>query len=350
VEFCDIEPAELEGCLYDYKDRDAILHLFKVACGLDSMILGENQVLGQLKDAYAAACDAHCNGRMLNRLAHAAFREGKAVRTKTGLNEGSLSVSYTACDLAARDSGDLSERKLFVIGAGETGELTARSMRKRGVSKIVVANRTDGRSAELALSLGCESIALDKLTLGLSEADIVVSCTSSKGRIVTERMVSDALKIRSSDAPLILIDLAMPRDIEQNCGQLENVLLYNIDDLQSMVSESAEKRQAEYEKALGIVHEAVDKFEEWQNTLPAVPTIRDLQTRFEQIRQDELQRMSSRLSAEEMSIADELTAAIVKRISNLAISNMKAVSFEPGAQEFLDSVRRLFDLREGDES
>ena len=346
VDFRDLDLSELEPVLYSFEKNEAVAHLFKVACGLDSMVIGENQILRQVRDAYSAACDAECNGHFLNRLAYATFRVGKEVRTRTALNEGSLSVSYAACDLATNVFTDLAKTRVLVIGAGETGELTARNMKKRGVSNMVVANRTKERAETLASKLECTVLPMDRLQHGLSEADIVVSCTAGSEYVVTRRMVDDALSMREDGSPLFLVDLAVPRDIDESAGELDKVHLYNIDDLQDIISTNGAKRQVERRKALLVVERCVKQFDRWRRTLAATPTICEMKDLFEQIRMDEQTRHEGQMTSKELTAADHVAKAVVKRITGMAIGNIKAASGEPGADIFLNAVRRLFDLRE----
>ncbi len=348
VDFRKLDLSELEPSLYCFEKDEAVAHLFKVACGLDSMVIGENQILRQVRNAYSAACDAESNGHFLNRLAYATFRVGKEVRTRTALNEGSLSVSYAACDLASNVFTDLAKTKVLVIGAGETGELTARNMRKRGVSEMLVANRTKERAETLASKLKCAVLPMNRLQHGLSEADIVVSCTAGSEYVVTHSMVDDALSRRKNGLPLFLIDLAVPRDIDESAGELDKVHLYNIDDLQEIISTNGAKRQAERRKALLIVERCVKQFDRWRRTLAATPTICEMKDLFEQIRRDEQTRHAGQMTSKELTAADQMTKAVVKRITGLAIGNIKAASGEPGADTFLSAVRRLFDLRKED--
>jgi len=348
LDFRNLHITEIESSLYHFEENEAVAHLFKVTCGLDAMVLGENQIITQVREAYSAACDVRCNGYLLNRLAHAAFRVGKEVRTKTALNEGSLSVSYAACDLAGKVFGDLAGTHVLVIGAGATGELLARNMKKRGVEKMTVTNRTMERAETLATKLECRAIPMNDLELGLSEADIVVSCTSSPELVVTREIVGAALDQRRPATPLFLLDLAVPRDIEESTSDLDRVHLHNIDDLQQIVSVNSKKRLAEQKKALDIVEKAVKQFDRWRRTLVATPTIRDLQEMFEQVRTAELDQRVRQMTDAERTAADKVTAQVVDRIAKLAIANIKTATTEPGSEAFLDAVRRLFDLHENE--
>ncbi len=344
ADFHEMDLAQIEPCLYRFEGTEAVEHLFKVACGLDSMVLGENEILRQVRDAYSAACDARCTGSLLNRLAHATFKVGKEVRTKTRLNEGSLSVSYAACDLATKVFRDLTSTKVLVIGAGETGELTAFHMKKRGVRDMVVANRTVERAEALAARLACAVLPMSRLAQGLSRADIVVSCTAGAGYVVTRSMVVGALRNRSNGAPMFLIDLAVPRDVEESVGELDRVHLYNIDDLQEIVSANSSRRRAEQQKAVEIVDRAVKQFQKWRESLVATPTIRDIRELFEQVMREELDRHGRRLTSDQLRAAETVSNAVISRIAKLAIGNIKTASHEPDADDFLDVVRRLFDL------
>jgi len=346
IRYCAVAPDVLEQTLYHFEGNDAVAHLFKVAAGLDSMVLGENEILGQVRTAFAAACESECTGSFLNRMIHTALQVGKDVRTCTALNEGSLSVSHTACDLAEEHFGDLSNASVLVIGAGETGQQAARNMQARGVKKVIVTNRTLDRAAPLAQCFKCEILPFQHLDEGLQAADIVISCTSSPEPILTRQTVTSAMAKRAQSDPLMLIDLAVPRDIEESVAGIAGVALFNIDDLQSVVEANAEKRMAEAEKAHILVNKAAEKFADWQRTLIAVPTIRELQTLFSRIQKEELAKYSEQVTPEELQRIEKVSGAITRRIAQLAISRMKEASGRPNAQAFFESVQRLFDLED----
>lgn len=344
LDFHGLELSDIEPCLYQFDENEAVHHMFKVVCGLDSMVLGENQIIGQVREAYAAACDAGCSGHLLNRLAHMAFRVGKEVRTKTGLNEGSLSVSYAACDLAADLFGSLSDTTVLVVGTGETGDLVADNMKKRGVTDMMVTNRTRERAETLASKLECESVPLSDLHRSLRKADIVVCCTASPHCVLTSDMVAYAMKDKPGTRPMALIDLAVPRDVEASAGRIENVHLYNIDGLQRIVETNSAKRNIERKKAMRIVERSVKQFDRWRRTLVATPTICGVQSLFEQIRQDELNRYTRNMAEEDRERLDEVTDAIVSRIAKLAITNIRDTVVESDDSEFLENIQRLFGL------
>lgn len=344
VQYCGIAADVVQQSLYHLEGEEAVAHLFRVAAGLDSMVLGENEILGQVRTAFAAACEAECTGSFLSRMLHTALQVGKEVRTRTALNEGSLSVSHTACDLAQERFGRLSNAAVLVIGAGETGEQAARDMQARGVKQVTVTNRTLQRATPLAQCLCCEVLPFQHLETGLQNADIVISCTASEEPILTRKLVAEALNGRSESRHLLIVDLAVPRDVEQSVGTLPGIELFNIDDLQSVVQANIEKRRAEAVKALVLVEQASEKFAEWQKSLIAVPTIRDLQTLFNRIQKEELDRWANQVSPEEFERIKEVSAAITRRIAQLAISRMKEASAKPNAHGFIESVQRLFDL------
>ncbi|HNT35021.1 MAG TPA: glutamyl-tRNA reductase, partial [bacterium] len=231
-------------------------------------------------------------------------------------------------------------------GAGETGQQAARNMQARGVKKVIVTNRTLDRAAPLAQCFKCEILPFQHLDEGLQAADIVISCTSSPEPILTRQTVTSAMAKRAQSDPLMLIDLAVPRDIEESVAGIAGVALFNIDDLQSVVEANAEKRMAEAEKAHILVNKAAEKFADWQRTLIAVPTIRELQTLFSRIQKEELAKYSEQVTPEELQRIEKVSGAITRRIAQLAISRMKEASGRPNAQAFFESVQRLFDLED----
>ncbi len=344
LDFHGMTLPEIEPYLYYYEESDAVSHIFKVVCGLDSMVLGENQIIGQVRDAFSKACKSECTGYLMNRLAHAAFRVGKEVRTETTLNEGSLSVSYAACDLASNIFGSLSATRVLVVGAGETGELVARNMKKRGVENMTVTNRTRERAESLAAKLECNAIPFGDLYQGLLDTDIVVSCTASPHYVLRADTVARVMAERPPGESLFLIDLAVPRDIEENVGDIDGVYLHNIDDLREIVEKNSARRNEARIKAMKIVEYSVKQFNRWRQSLLATPTICGVQNALEQIRRDELARVACKISEEELARLDEVTSSIVSRISKVAIANIRNTVNQSEDPTFLENVRRLFGI------
>jgi glutamyl-tRNA reductase len=341
--------AELERCLYVLRERDAIRHLFRVASSLDSLVMGEPQILGQVKDAYRRAVEHRATGLLLNRLVHHAFRTAKRVRTETGIAGNAVSVSYAAVELAKKIFGGLQGKSILLVGAGEMAELAARHLLRQGVGRILVANRTAARAAELAGAFRGEAVAFEGLREALAEVDIVISSTGAPGFVVTAEMVSAALH-RRRNRLLFLIDIAVPRDIDPEAGEIDNVYLYNIDHLQGVVDANREVRRAEADRAEAVVAEEVERFEAWFNALAVVPTIVALRARMEGILQGEMEKSSSWLEglpAGDRSRVEQLVSTVVNKILHDPISGLKEESLERDELPYVAALRRLFRLGQG---
>jgi glutamyl-tRNA reductase len=342
----NLDAAELKRCLYVHRDREAVRHLFRVAASLDSLVMGEPQILGQVKEAYRRAVDHHATGVLLNRLVHHALRTAKRVRTETGIAGNAVSVSYAAVELAKKIFGGLQGKTILLVGAGEMSELAARHLLRQGVERILIANRTYARAEELAEAFQGTPVAFDRLPEVLPEVDIVIASTGAPGYVVTAEMVAAALR-RRRNRLLFLIDIAVPRDIDPAAGEIENVYLYNIDHLQDVVDANRETRLAEAKKAEGIVAEEVAVFEAWFNALAVVPTIVALRGKMEGIVRGELERSAhwlGGLSAEERSRIEGLAAAVVNKILHDPIAGLKEESIGKDELPYVAAVRRLFKL------
>src|SRR5205085_8124484 len=277
-----IRPTELLGNLYSLHGDEAVRHLFGVAAGLDSMIVGEAEIQGQVKRAYELALVEGTTGPVTNRLFRDALGAGKRARTETGIGRSRVSVSTVAVELAAQTLGELSERHVLVIGAGENGELTARALAARGVRTIFVANRRYDRAIGLASRFGGEAVRFDELPELLVRADIVVACTASPHQIVGREEL--ALVVEERDGrPLLLIDIAVPRDIDPGVRGLRGITLYDMDDLQHAVARNIGGREAEAATARALVEQEADRFEEWFSSLEVVPTVAALRERADEI-------------------------------------------------------------------
>ena len=271
----DIRPTELASVVYSPRNCDAARQLYRVTAGLDSMIVGEAEVQGQVKRAYEAALDAGTTGPMTNRLFGAALQAGKRARSETGIGRERVSVSTVAVDLARAVVGDLGSRSVVIIGAGETAELTAQALADQGVRTVFVANRHADRARSLAERFGGEVGSLDSLPTRLRDADIVVSSTSSPHPIVGAAELEVVMRARDG-RPLVLIDIAVPRDIEHACGEIEGVSVYDMDDLQTVVARNLRVREAERAKAEAVVEEEIQRFARWLAQLDVMPTITSL--------------------------------------------------------------------------
>jgi glutamyl-tRNA reductase len=342
----NLDPAELRRCLYVHRDLDAVRHLFRVTASLDSLVMGEPQILGQVKDAYRLAVDHRATGVLLNRLIHHAFRVAKRVRNETGIAGNAVSVSYAAVELAKKIFGDLRGKTILLVGAGEMSELAARHLLRQGVGRILIANRTRSRAEEMAVRFGGAAVEFDRFAEALPEVDIVITSTGAPGFILTEEMVGAALK-RRRNRLLFLIDIAVPRDIDPAAGEIENVYLYNIDNLQEVVDVNRETRRMEALKADEIVAAESAEFEAWFNALEVVPTIIALREKMEAIVKGEIERSSSwlrNLNEEDRRRVEVLTASVVNKILHDPMIGLKEESRERDALPFVAAVRRLFKL------
>ena len=349
-EFHELSRDQIRPHLYAQLNHDAARHLFRVSSGLDSLVVGEPQILGQIKEAYSVAASAHAAGPLLNKLFHWAFGVGKRVRSETALSEGAVSVSFAAVSLAKKIFGNLAGRRVLVIGAGEMGKLTAVHLKTQGVGSIVITSRTLATAQELAREVGGTVAPWDALPQTLLDADIVITVTGSAIPILTKAQVKMAMPA-SRTRPLFLIDIAVPRDVEPSAGEIEQVFLYTIDDLQAIVRENLEKRGAEVGRAEQIVEEEVQKFLTWQRSRKAVPTIVALRQRFETIRKSELERLEPKLAAlppEARARVDEVTRLLIEKLLLHPTEQLKNLGEPHQIGQYTEAINRLFALDDKD--
>jgi glutamyl-tRNA reductase len=321
AELAQVEPAELEPYLYRLQGLPTAVHLFRVAAGLDSLVPGEGEILGQVKTAY----ERGSTGPLLDRLFSHALHAGKKVRTDTAIAESPGTTSSAAAALAAQVFGDLGGSRIAIVGAGQIGTLAAGRLIKRGALLTFVANRTAARREELAEQLGGEPIPLDRLGEAIATADIIVSSTSSPELVLTSEDVAKALPARKG-RPLLLIDLAVPRDVEPTINELDDCYLYDIDDLEAVVQETLAGREEEFAKAEAIAVAEGERFRDWVASLDAVPLIKSVRARAEAIRRGELAKASARLaglSERELEAVDSLTSRIVNKLLHEPILELK---------------------------
>jgi glutamyl-tRNA reductase len=339
-----VERASLEQDTYWLTDAEAVRHLYRVASSLDSMVVGEGQILGQVREAYRAATEEHCAGQILNRLFHTSLRVGKKVRSETGIGDSSLSVPRVAVKLAEEVFGDLAGRQALVLGAGDMSELVVKHLKDRGVADLLIANRTPQRASLLAERVGGRAVAFDALVAELPEVDVVVSSTGSGEWVVQSETVAGALALRSE--PLFFIDIAVPRDIDPVVQTLERVYLYDIDDLQAVVERNAEGRQDAAEEGEAMISPAVLEFTGWLSTLHVVPLIQELRDGAEQIRRHELARALSRmeLSPEEAASVERMSYSLVNKLLHGPIQEIKARAEAGSPLESSEVRRRLMAL------
>ena len=350
-DFHGVARAELAQHIYAVEGLDAARHLFRVAAGLDSLVVGEPQILGQVKRAHTAATTARTAGPVLNRLFHSSFAVGKRVRTETALGSGAVSVSYAAVSLARKIFGDLDGRVVAVVGAGEMGKLTALHLKSQGVQHVTIVSRTVAHAARTAEAIGGASAApWDELDSVIESSDIVITATGAAAPILTKAHVEAVMRPRRN-RPLFLIDIAIPRDVEPAAGEIEQVFLYNIDDLQATVRENLSRRESEVARAEAIVSEEIEKFSLWLRSRGAVPTIVALRQRFENIRRAELDRLDFKLASlppEARARVDEVTHLIVEKLLLTPTEQLKAAGDAEALAAYAEALTRLFALSEAD--
>ena len=339
-----LEPAG--AALYRLQDEAAALHLFRVAAGLDSMVPGEGEVLGQVRTAFETGAP----GPFLDRLFRQALHAGRRARAQTAIGESPASVSSAAAALAEQVFGDLSGRAILLVGAGKVSDLAARNLLSRGARISFVANRGADRADELARRLGAEPLPLERVASELERADVVVASTSAPGFVLERDEVAGALRGRRG-RPLLFVDLAVPRDVDPAIAELEGCYLYDIDDLEAVVAETLTGRRREAERAEAIVAEEAERFRAWQASLDVVPAIASLRARAEEIRTAELRKAESRLerlSEAERSAVESITAQIVNKLLHLPTVRMKQAAAAADGVLYADAVRHLFGLGEDD--
>jgi glutamyl-tRNA reductase len=347
----DVPEESLSSAVFLFEDMDAVRHVFRVASSLDSMVVGEPQILGQIKDAYYEATKEKTSGVILNRLMHRAFHVAKRVRTETGISDAAVSVSYAAVELAKKIFHDLEGKRVLLVGAGEMAELAARHLLGQGVGSIRVANRTFHRAVQAAKIFKGFPVSYEEIGAQLLEVDIVISSTASPVHVITYEQVKGSLRKRRN-RPLFFIDIAVPRDVEPAVNDLENVYVYDIDDLKGVIQINVAQRKAEAVKAERIVEEEVIQFEKWLKTLQVVPTIISLKDKAELIRQTELRKSLTALSdltPSQVEMIERLTLSITEKMINDPILVLKGKAGRPTRDMYLDVARRLFKLDVDDE-
>jgi glutamyl-tRNA reductase len=340
-------PEDLAPHLYVYSQREAVSHLFKVASGLDSMILGETEVLGQVKTALDAAEASGAAGPELSRLLRRAVSIGREVRDKTGISRHRVSVSSAGVELAKQHfGGDLSGKRILVISAGEAGKLAAKALADCGASEIVVTSRTHEKASSLAKQLSGRSVPFSELPQALVETDIVITATGAPRFILRRKAVADAMKQRP-ERPLLIIDIAVPRDVDPKVGDVTDVSLYDIDDLKAVSQASLKEREKESTKAKALIERETDKFMNWWGSLGAVPTLNVLRERAEEVRIGELDKAMAKLknlTDEERQAVDILTKSLMNKYLHHPMMALKEFGHDP---ERLDVMRQMMGICDG---
>ena len=336
--------AELRPVAYRLGDQAAALHLFRVAGGLDSLVPGEGEILGQVR----AAGEAGATGPFLDRLFRQAVAIGRKVRVETAIGEAPSSVPAAGAALAQQVFGDLAGRRVLILGAGRISESTARNLHSRGAAVTAVANRTLGHGEELARRFGARAVSLEALADELSSADVVVASTSAPGFVISGEAAAAAVRARRG-RPLLFVDLAVPRDVDPALGQLDGCFVYDVDDLEAVVEQSLAGRRAEASRAERLVAEEAERFREWQAALDVVPAIASLRAWAEEIRAAELARAEGRLGAlsdAERRTVDSVTTQIVNKLLHLPTVRLKEAAAAADGVVYADAVRHLFGLGE----
>ncbi|KQO01324.1 glutamyl-tRNA reductase [Paenibacillus sp. Leaf72] len=339
---------EFTNHLYMYEDEKAIEHLFRVASGLDSMIIGETQILGQVKDAFALAQQQRTTGTLFNTLFKQAITMAKRAHSETTIGESAVSVSYAAVELGKRIFGQFSKKTVMLIGAGETGELTAKHLYANGADRVIVVNRTYERAVQLADKFNGIACSMDEAANRLHEADIVISSTGADNFVLTRQVVASAMQRRRSK-PLFMIDIAVPRDLDPTIAAVDNVFLYDIDDLEGIVESNLEQRRKEAAKIETMIAQEMDLFEQWYKTLGVVPLIRALQTKAAEIHEETFNSLTNKLpdlDEHELKVIRKLTKSIVNQMMQDPILRIKEMAGERRAEEAMDMFVKLFALEE----
>jgi glutamyl-tRNA reductase len=329
---------------YHLAGQDAVRHLFRVAAGVESMVLGEAEILGQVRGAFSAATAAGTHNAVLSQLFHEAIRVGRRARSETAIGRNAVSVSSTAVALARQVLGDLSSRTVLVVSAGETGKLTARNLARNGASRLLVTNRRKERAKVLAAELEGEAVPFEKLPVAMADADIVISSSAATEFLIGPAEVSRAVASRNG-RPLLMIDIAVPRDIDPSVREFPQVHLYDIDDLQAVVQENLNARRQELAKVERVVDDGVAHFVDWLRERGVVPTVAALRGRAEELREAELARTLKRapeLNAKQRAAVEALSSALVKKLLHDPITRLKGADGE----RYVGTLRELFALDE----
>lgn len=342
----EVTPRALAASLYVYQDQEAVRHLFRVAASLDALVVGEPQILGQVKEAYRQATRHQATGAILNRLLHRTFSVAKRVRTETGIGDHAVSVSYAAVALGKKIFGDLKGKQVLLLGAGEMAELALEHLKGQGAGKMVIANRTLERGLRLAQRFGGEAVSLEELEGQLLFADVLLSSTGSESHLLTREQVKTVMR-RRRQRPLFMIDIAVPRDLDPRINDLDNVYLYNIDDLKVVVEENRERRREAAIRAERLVAAETLKFMDWLKTLSVYPTIISLREKAQTICQAELKKTLAQLgplTPEQEQALETLTQVITNKILHDPIVFLKGNHHRKRGEAELALVRRLFNL------
>jgi glutamyl-tRNA reductase len=348
AEFKKVPLSQFEKSLYLYSGDEAVRHTFQVAASLDSMVVGEPQILGQMKAAYRKATEEKTSGAILNKLLHRTFFVAKKVRTQTGIGDHAVSISYAAIELGKKIFGDLEGKQVMLIGAGEMAELAVEHLIRNRVGAVTVANRTFARAVELADRFSGQAIKFEEIADNLRTVDIIISSTGATEYVLRKNQVRQAMRSRRNRS-LFLIDIAVPRDIDPEINRINNAYVYDIDDLNGIIDENIEDRRREAVKAQRIIDEAVIGFHKWYETLAVVPTIVSLRGKVEAMARRELEKTLgslNHLSESDKRAIERMAAALVNKILHDPTNFLKQNGCHSDKSASLDLMRKLFNLEE----
>ncbi len=343
-----ISREEFTQHLYIYEDEQAIEHLFRVSCGLDSMVLGETQILGQVKRAFQLAQENKATGTWFNMLFKQAVTLGKRAHAETMIGESAVSISYAAVELGKRIFGAFHNKTIMILGAGKMSELTVKHLYANGAAEVIVANRTIGRAQELAHKFDGTACTIEEGLQRLHEVDILISSTGAQGYVLGQDVISSSMKQRKS-RPLFMIDIAVPRDIHPSVAEVSNVFLYDIDDLEGIVESNMAMRRAEAIKIERMVREEIEVFQQWLKTLGVKPVIRALQERGARIHEDTLESLFNKLpelDERQRKVISRLTKSIVNQMNHDPINRIKEMAAEKNGADTLELFTRMFALED----
>ena len=345
--FCDLcgqSEVPPDDAVYEYQDEDAVRHLYEVAAGLDSMVLGEPQIFGQLKQAYSVASECGATGLYVNKALHGAFRAGKRVRAETDLAAGAVSMAYVAVVLAAKVFGNLSAHRALVIGAGEMAEAATMHLSEQGVVDLFFSNRTIEKASALAQRFNGRMVPFERVCEALAEADVVISSTGAPGYVLTDADFHGMMAKRHT-RPIVLIDIAVPRDIDPAINEHDNAFLYDVDSLRQVADENLERRKRAIPEAQALIEQELQSFSRWRATLQVEPVVKLLHDRFERVRRCEVEKNARRFCDKESEDLDKMTRAIQQKLLHRPTKVLRQC--DPETEEgrrVVEIVRDLFDL------
>ncbi len=350
-EFHNIPLEDLDENLYVHTGEEGVRHVFRVASSLDSMVMGEAQILGQVKDAYSQSVHHKTGGIVLNKLFHKTFSVAKRVRTDTNIGSSAVSISFAAVELGKKIFGSLEGKSAMLIGAGEMAEIAAKHLINGGVREIMIANRTYEKAVEMARAINGEAIMFREFPHYLKDVDIVIASTASPKFIIRPDDIHDVMKLRKQK-PMFFIDISVPRNIDPLVNNIDNTYVYDIDDLQGVVNANMKERVKEAEIAEGIIGGEIDNFYRWVNSLDVVPTIISLKKSLERVRKSEFDKALAQienLSDADRKTLDAMTKAIINKISHHPINHLKKEGHKVEGDLYIEATRKLFDLEEEEE-